>query len=93
MPARTVTRVLRRRGMPLLADLDPLTGQVIRASKPTALRYERDRPGELGHMDVKKLRRIPDGGGWRLRAVAGGLWAARSPNVVEAARSGSTTCT
>ena len=65
IPARTVTRVLRRRGMPLLRDLDPLTGQVIRASKATAVRYERDRPGELVHMDVKKLGRIPDGGGWR----------------------------
>lgn len=65
VPARTITRVLRRRGMPLLRDLDPLTGQVIRASKATTVRYERDRPGELVHMDVKKLGRIPDGGGWR----------------------------
>ena len=39
--------------------------QVIRSSKQTAVRYERDRPGELVHMDVKKLGRIPDGGGWR----------------------------
>ena len=44
---------------------DPLTGEVIRASKTTAVRYERDRPGELVHMDVKKIGRIPDGGGWR----------------------------
>jgi len=29
------------------------------------VRYERDRPGELVHMDVKKLGRIPAGGGWR----------------------------
>lgn len=66
IPARTVTRVLRRRGMPLLAELDPLTGEQIRASRTTAVRYERDRPGELVHMDVKKLGRIPDGGGWRV---------------------------
>ncbi|WP_443066014.1 hypothetical protein [Streptomyces sp. NBC_00503] len=26
-------------------------------------RYERARPGELIHVDVKKLGRIPDGGG------------------------------
>ena len=39
--------------------LDPLTGQVIRASKTTAIRYERDRPGELEHMDVKKLGSDP----------------------------------
>jgi len=30
------------------------------------VRYERERPGELVHMDVKKLARIPDGGGWRV---------------------------
>ncbi|MGY1725324.1 IS481 family transposase [Blastococcus sp. SYSU DS0533] len=65
VPARTVSRVLRRHGQPRLAALDPMTGEVIRASKHTAVRYERSRPGELVHMDVKKLARIPDGGGWR----------------------------
>ena len=34
-------------------------------SKATAVRYERDRPGELVHVDVKKIGKIPDGGGWR----------------------------
>lgn len=28
-------------------------------------RYEREQPGELLHVDVKKIGRIPDGGGWR----------------------------
>ena len=65
VPARTVSRVLARRQAPPLAALDPITGQVIKASKTTAVRYERARPGELVHMDVKKLGRIPDGGGWR----------------------------
>lgn len=65
MPPRTVTRILRRRGLPLLSECDPMTGEVIRSSKATAVRYERDRPGELVHMDVKKIGRIPDGGGWR----------------------------
>ncbi|HEX7444387.1 MAG TPA: IS481 family transposase [Acidimicrobiales bacterium] len=65
VPARTVSRILRRHHVPRLAECDPLTGQVIRASKTTAVRYERDRPGELVHMDVKKIGRIPDGGGWR----------------------------
>jgi transposase InsO family protein len=65
VPARTVSRVLARRGAPRLAALDPMTGEVIRSSKQTATRYERARPGELVHMDVKKLGRIPDGGGWR----------------------------
>ncbi|MEU7015909.1 IS481 family transposase, partial [Streptomyces sp. NPDC046385] len=41
-----------------LAWMDRPTGTVIR-------RYERDRPGELIHVDVKKLGRIPDGGGHR----------------------------
>jgi transposase InsO family protein len=65
IPARTVSRILRRHDVPRLAECDPLTGDVIRSSKMTAIRYERDRPGELVHMDVKKIGRIPDGGGWR----------------------------
>jgi transposase InsO family protein len=63
--ARTVGRILRRHHVPHLAACDPMTGEVIRASKTTAVRYERERPGELLHMDVKKIGRIPDGGGWR----------------------------
>lgn len=63
--ARTVSRVLRRHGVPYLRECDPLTGEVIRASKNTAHRYERDRPGELVHVDVKKVGKIPDGGGWK----------------------------
>jgi transposase InsO family protein len=62
---RTVHRVLRRHGMPRLALLDPLTGEVIRSSKQTAVRYEKDHPGALVHMDVKKLGRIWIGGGWK----------------------------
>jgi transposase len=65
VPARTVSRILRRRNQPRLADCDPLTGQVIRAGKTTSMRYERSRPGELIHLDVKKIGKIPDGGGWR----------------------------
>jgi transposase InsO family protein len=65
VPARTVSRVLARHGEPRLAELDPLTGQRIRSIKATATRYEREQPGELVHMDVKKLGRIPEGGGWR----------------------------
>jgi transposase InsO family protein len=62
---RTVGRILRRHHVPYLRELDRITGVLIRASKTTAIRYERNRPGELVHMDVKKLGRIPDGGGWR----------------------------
>jgi transposase InsO family protein len=66
VPARTVSRVLARHHVAPLAWLDPITGQVIRATRATAARYERERPGELIHVDVKKLGRIPDGGGWRI---------------------------
>ena len=45
VPARTVTRILRRNGVPRLCECDPLTGEMIRSSKTTAIRYERDRPG------------------------------------------------
>ncbi len=65
VPARTVSRVLRRHGVPYLRECDPLTGEVIKASKTTAVRYERERPGELAHVDVKKVGKIPDGGGWK----------------------------
>ena len=65
VPARTVSRILARHSRPPLAVLDPVTGAVIRASRATAVRYERAAPGDLVHVDVKKLGRIPDGGGWR----------------------------
>lgn len=67
LPPRTVSRILRRHRVPYLRECDPITGEVIRASKVTAVRYERDRPGELVHMDVKKLGRIHDGGGWKAK--------------------------
>ncbi len=66
---RTVSRILRRSGVPRLSECDPMTGEVIRASRSTALRYERARPGELVHIDVKKLGRIPKGGGWRVQGL------------------------
>jgi transposase InsO family protein len=66
VPARTVTRILTRHGEPRLADCDPVTGLPIRATRATTHRYERDRPGDLIHIDVKKLGRIPVGGGWRV---------------------------
>ncbi len=66
VPPRTVSRILVRNGIPKLVALDPITGEVIRSSKSTAVRYEREKPGELVHMDVKKLGKIPVGGGWRV---------------------------
>lgn len=77
VPARTVSRVLRRHGLPYLRECDPLTGEVIRASKTTAIRYERARPGELVHIDVKKVGKIPHGGGWRAHGRQMGSTGAR----------------
>ncbi len=56
----TVHRILVRRGISRLRDLDPPTGEQLRA----VLRFEHDQPGSLIHVDVKKLGRIPSGGGW-----------------------------
>jgi transposase InsO family protein len=50
--------------MPLLAHIDQATGLPIR--KPRPVRYEADAPGDLVHVDIKKLGRIPDGGSWRV---------------------------
>jgi transposase InsO family protein len=60
LPASTVHRVLVRQGLNRLSWMDRPSGQVIR-------RIHTDRPGELVHVDVKKLGRIPLGGGWRGR--------------------------
>ena len=65
VPARTCARIVARRGMPRLADVDRVTGEVRARGPVTRVRYERERPGELLHVDVKKVARIPDGGGWR----------------------------
>lgn len=58
MQPSTVYGVLRRAGLSVLARLDRTTRAVIR--------YERKRPGELIHLDIKKLGRVPDGGGKRI---------------------------
>ena len=58
LAASTVYRVLCRLGLQRLSWLDRPTGRVIR-------RYEHPHPGDLLHMDIKKLGRIPPGGGWR----------------------------
>src|SRR5690606_774055 len=64
VPASTVHRVLVRHGVNRLAWLDRPTGRVIR-------RIETSRCGELVHIDVKKLARVPDGGGHKAHGRAG----------------------
>ena len=59
----TVGRVLRREGEPRLFELDLATRRQIRGQ---VQRYEHERPGDLVHVDIKKLGRIPDGGGHRI---------------------------
>ncbi|KAB1643675.1 IS481 family transposase [Gulosibacter chungangensis] len=63
LPQSTVSKVLARYHVPLLAHIDLNTG--VRVRKPKPVRYEHEHPGDLVHVDVKKLGRIPDGGGWR----------------------------
>lgn len=58
VPRSTAYKVLVRNGCSRLTDFDRPTGEPIR--------YVKDRPGQLLHIDVKKLGRIPDGGGWRV---------------------------
>jgi len=57
LASSTVYAVLRRMKLSVLARLDRTTRDVIR--------YEKKRPGELVHLDVKKLGCIPEGGGKR----------------------------
>jgi transposase InsO family protein len=64
VPRSTIGDVLARHGLSRLADRDRPTG--------IPIRYVRERPGELLHVDVKKLGRIPDGGGHRFRGRGDG---------------------
>ena len=57
MPLSTVSAVLSRSGM----------GRLGRIGLEQPVRYERQRPGELVHIDIKKLGRIQGGAGWRVR--------------------------
>lgn len=57
MALSTVSGILTRTGM----------GRLGRLGLEQPVRYERSRPGELVHVDVKKLARIQGGAGWRVR--------------------------
>jgi transposase InsO family protein len=61
----TVHRVLTRYRLTRLTHLDRATGRAVR-------RYEHDAPGELIHVDIKKLGNIPDGGGHKIHGRADG---------------------
>jgi len=66
MHASSVHRVLVRHHCNRLVWMDRVTGRVVR-------RIETRYPGELVHVDIKKLSRIPRGGGWRVNGVQGRL--------------------
>jgi transposase InsO family protein len=58
LAASTVHQVLVRCRINRLSHVDRATGEPIR-------RYQHEHPGDLLHVDVKKLGNVPDGGGWR----------------------------
>jgi transposase InsO family protein len=58
MASSTVHAVLVRCRINRLTHIDRVTGEPIR-------RYEHEKPADLLHVDVKKLGKVPDGGGWR----------------------------
>jgi transposase InsO family protein len=64
--ASTAHQVLRRCRINRLSHVDRVTGEPVR-------RYEHPEPGDLLHVDVKKLGNIPDGGGWRYVGRAQGI--------------------
>ena len=62
LAASTIGAILTRRGISRLRDLD-VTGKQL----PVApRRYEHPVAGDLVLLDVKKIGRIPAGGGWRV---------------------------
>ncbi len=79
LPASTVHKILRREGLPRLCDVDLATRAQVRAA---VRRYEHPHPGDLVHVDIKKLGRIPDGGGWRTHGRQQGTKNARATTTV-----------
>ena len=65
----TVHKVLQRYGCPRLKWTDPATGIRVKTSRAAKNSYVRDAAGDLVHVDIKKLGRIPAGGGWRFRGM------------------------
>ena len=87
MALSTVSGILKRIGM----------GKLGRLGLEPAQRYQRDRPGELIHIDVKKLGRIEGGAGKRfaarVRATATGRHTSEMPRASGVRRSAGSTCT
>ena len=84
VPPSTLYRILVRRGISRLRDID-VSGQDLR--EPVR-RYEWARPGDMIHVDVKKLGRIPEGGGHRVHGKASAQHRAAGRAKTRGARAG-----
>ena len=76
MPLSTVSAVLKRNGM----------GRLGRIGLEQPVRYERSRPGELVHIDIKKLGRIEGGAGKRVGGRAPRHYSRTSPTAAGSRR-------
>jgi transposase InsO family protein len=76
MPLSTVSAILKRRGL----------GRLGRLGLEQPVRYERSRPGELVHIDVKKLGRIEGGAGKRVGGRTPGRYRPRRRDAAGSAR-------
>lgn len=76
---RTVSRYLVALGLNRRRFIDP-AGETNRVPRPILAR----RPGHMVHVDVKKVGRIPDGGGWRIH----GKGSAQAKAVASATKAG-----
>jgi transposase InsO family protein len=74
VPASTVYAVLRRQGLHRLAAMDRPTGTPVR-------RYEHAHPGDLVHVDIKKLGKVPPGGGWRVHGRSTAMRSAKAKHM------------
>jgi transposase InsO family protein len=83
MAASTVGEVLTRAGLPRLADVDRLAGQLLLGQRHSRVRYERPAPDDLLHVAVKNSAGCP--------TVAAGVCTAAARRSVAAATA-STTC-
>jgi transposase InsO family protein len=86
----TVHQVLVRYRCPRLKWTDPATGTRIKTSSREKNRYEHAAPGDLVHVDIKKLGKIPDGGGWRFHGRGSAQDRRAATHRDRAARAGAT---
>mgnify|MGYP000268241271 CR=1 FL=1 len=79
--ARRGVFILTRCRLHRLAHVDRVTGEAVR-------RYQHPDPGDLLHVDAKKLDSIPEGGGWPFTVPPMSLTTTRAPRAARGGRSG-----